>query len=130
MDLQEHVYSVLIVSAAEKFNAALLPMLPASGYDPVTVVSDISAAKRAHIVNVILKFFRVIHMREISYQSAAVADLLRNSNPDYRVAISAEPFLQKFYDLCGRFHSREHQQNVKVLLFRRAVSVYVAVVQR
>ena len=47
MDLQEHVYSVLIVSAAEKFNAALLPMLPASGYDPVTVVSDISAAKRA-----------------------------------------------------------------------------------
>ena len=47
MDLQEHVYSVLIVSAAEKFNAALLPLLPASGFEPVTVVSDISSAKRA-----------------------------------------------------------------------------------
>lgn len=47
MDLQEHVYSVLIVSAAEKFNTALLPLLPASGYEPVTTVSDISAAKRA-----------------------------------------------------------------------------------
>ena len=47
MDLQEHVYSVLVVSAAEKFNAALLPLLPASSFEPVTVVSDISAAKRA-----------------------------------------------------------------------------------
>ena len=47
MELKEHVYSVLVVSAAEKFNAALLPLLPASGFDPVRVVSDISAAKRA-----------------------------------------------------------------------------------
>ena len=47
MDLQEHVYSVLVVSAAEKLNAALLPLLPASGYEPITVVSDISSAKRA-----------------------------------------------------------------------------------
>ncbi len=47
MDLQEHVYSVLVVSAAEKLNAVLLPLLPASGYEPITVVSDISAAKRA-----------------------------------------------------------------------------------
>ena len=47
MQLQERVYSVLVVSAAEKFNAALLPLLPASGFEPVTVVSDISSAKRA-----------------------------------------------------------------------------------
>jgi len=47
MQLQEHVYSVLVVSAAEKFNASLLPLLPASGFEPVTVVGDISAAKRA-----------------------------------------------------------------------------------
>lgn len=47
MDLKEHVYSVLVVSAAEQFNAALLPLLPSSGYEPVRVVSDISAAKRA-----------------------------------------------------------------------------------
>ena len=47
MDLKERVYSVLVVSAAEQFNAALLPLLPSSGYDPVRVVSDISSAKRA-----------------------------------------------------------------------------------
>lgn len=47
MQMQEHVYSVLVVSAAEKFNTALLPLLPASSFEPVTVVSDISAAKRA-----------------------------------------------------------------------------------
>ncbi len=47
MELEERVYSVLVVSAAEKFNAALLPLLPSSGYDPVRVVSDVSSAKRA-----------------------------------------------------------------------------------
>ena len=47
MDLKERVYSVLVVSAAEQFNAALLPLLPSSGYDPVRVVSDVSSAKRA-----------------------------------------------------------------------------------
>ena len=47
MDLKERVYSVLVVSAAEKFNAALLPLLPSSGYEPVRIVSDISTAKRA-----------------------------------------------------------------------------------
>ena len=46
MDLKERVYSVLVVSAAEKFNAALLPLLPSSGYEPVRIVSDISTAKR------------------------------------------------------------------------------------
>ena len=47
MDLKERVYSVLVVSAAEQFNAALLPLLPSSGYDPVRVVGDVSTAKRA-----------------------------------------------------------------------------------
>ena len=47
MDLKERVYSVLVVSAAEQFTAALLPLLPSSGYDPVRVVSDVSSAKRA-----------------------------------------------------------------------------------
>ncbi|MBQ5969098.1 MAG: ANTAR domain-containing protein [Clostridia bacterium] len=47
MELQERVYSVLVVSAAEKFNEALLPLLPSSGFAPVRMVTDISAAKRA-----------------------------------------------------------------------------------
>ena len=46
MSLQERIYSVLVVSAAEKLNCALLPMLPAPHYSPVHVVSNISAAKR------------------------------------------------------------------------------------
>lgn len=46
MSLKECVYSVLVVSAAENFNAALQPLLPESLYYPVYVVSSASAAKR------------------------------------------------------------------------------------
>lgn len=47
MSLKERIYSVLIVSAAESFNTALLNLLPESNYNPVKTVSSISAAKRA-----------------------------------------------------------------------------------
>ena len=47
MSLKEQVYSVLIVSAAERFNDALSLLLPPSRYQPVCKVSDISTAKRA-----------------------------------------------------------------------------------
>ena len=46
MSLKERVYSVLVVSASEKFNDALYDMLPDSTYSPVETVSDISSAKR------------------------------------------------------------------------------------
>lgn len=46
MSLKEHVYSVLVVSSAENFNASLSTLLPISAYDPVHTVSDVSAAKR------------------------------------------------------------------------------------
>lgn len=46
MSLLERVYSVLVVSAAEKLNAALLSRLPESRCSPVHVVSNVSAAKR------------------------------------------------------------------------------------
>lgn len=47
MSLKEQVYSVLVVSSAENFNATLSTLLPESGYLPVHVVSNVSAAKRA-----------------------------------------------------------------------------------
>ena len=47
MSLKERIYSVLIVSAAEKLNTALSSMLPEAHYDPVKIVSSVSAAKRA-----------------------------------------------------------------------------------
>ena len=46
MSLQERVYSVLIVSAAEKTNAALVSLLPESRFRPVRVVTSVNAAKR------------------------------------------------------------------------------------
>ncbi|MBR5742802.1 MAG: ANTAR domain-containing protein [Clostridia bacterium] len=46
MSLRERVYSVLVVSTAEKLNTALVSMLPESHYDPVQIVSNVSAAKR------------------------------------------------------------------------------------
>lgn len=47
MGPKERVYSVLVVSAAENFNTALMTMLPPSVYHPVSIVSGSSAAKRA-----------------------------------------------------------------------------------
>ena len=47
MPQPERVYSVLLVSAAGNFNAALGELLPAAVFTPVHTVSDVSAAKRA-----------------------------------------------------------------------------------
>lgn len=46
MSLKERVYSVLIVSCAERFNTAVTEMLPQSKYNPVCFVTSISEAKR------------------------------------------------------------------------------------
>ncbi|MBO4326385.1 MAG: ANTAR domain-containing protein [Clostridia bacterium] len=46
MSLKERIYSVLVVSAADKPNNALVSMLPESHYGPVQVATSISAAKR------------------------------------------------------------------------------------
>lgn len=47
MSLKEQVYSVLVVSASEKFNQAICEIFPLPVFCPVQVVSNISAAKRA-----------------------------------------------------------------------------------
>ncbi len=47
MSLQERVYSVLVVSAAEKLNSALSEFLSKSHYQPVRIVSSVSAGERA-----------------------------------------------------------------------------------
>ncbi len=46
MSLKERVYSVLVVSAAEKLNTALLSMLPEARFSPVRVAASVSAARR------------------------------------------------------------------------------------
>ena len=47
MDFQEHIYSILVVSASESFNAALASLLPVSRFAPVRYAASISAAKQA-----------------------------------------------------------------------------------
>lgn len=47
MSLQEQVYSVLIVSASDTFNTALIPLLPESIFSPVRIENSVNAAKRA-----------------------------------------------------------------------------------
>ena len=47
MSLKERVYSVLVVSAAEKMNIALSDLLPGSHYQPIRFVSNVSAGKYA-----------------------------------------------------------------------------------
>jgi len=46
MSLKERVYSVLVVSAAEKLNTALFSMLPEAHFGPVRTAGSVSAAKR------------------------------------------------------------------------------------
>lgn len=46
MSLKEHIYSVLVVSASESFNAATKDLLPSSGYMPVYTATNVSEAKR------------------------------------------------------------------------------------
>ena len=47
MNLKERAYSVLVVSASDKFNEAMTALLPEFACCPVRFASDISAAKRA-----------------------------------------------------------------------------------
>lgn len=47
MSLKEQIYSVLVVSATNNFNSALKDLLPEAKYKPVSIVSSVSAAKRA-----------------------------------------------------------------------------------
>lgn len=46
MVFNEQTYSVLVVSAAQKFQEALTQMLPGSEYYPVCMVTNIAAARR------------------------------------------------------------------------------------
>ena len=46
MSLKEQIYSVLIVSASDKFNQSLPEIFPLPVFSPVNTVTDISAAKR------------------------------------------------------------------------------------
>lgn len=46
MSLKERVYSVLVISAKENFNASLQSLFPESKYAPVQMVSSVSLAKR------------------------------------------------------------------------------------
>lgn len=47
MSFQEHIYSVLVVSASESFNASLEALLPDLKFSPVRTETSISSAKRA-----------------------------------------------------------------------------------
>lgn len=47
MSLKERIYSVLVVSAAESFNSSLPSMLPENAFEPVTLETSLSAAKRS-----------------------------------------------------------------------------------
>ena len=46
MSLKERVYSVLLVSASERFRDSLLPLLPESVYSPVVTVASVGSAER------------------------------------------------------------------------------------
>lgn len=46
MVFQERTYSVLLVSAGEKFNTAIMPLLPATDYWPVNTAKSVGEAQR------------------------------------------------------------------------------------
>lgn len=47
MELKEQTYSVLAVSASEKFNKLIPELFPASVFSPINTVASMNAAKRA-----------------------------------------------------------------------------------
>ena len=47
MSLREQVYSVLVVSASEKFNQALPEFFPVPVFSPLNIVSNVSSARQA-----------------------------------------------------------------------------------
>ena len=46
MVFQERTYSVLVVSASDKFNSSIMALLPVTDYWPVNIAKSISEAKR------------------------------------------------------------------------------------
>lgn len=46
MNLEQHRYSLLLVSSAARFNCTLTAMLPGSLYSPVSIAADITGARR------------------------------------------------------------------------------------
>ncbi|MGN1003830.1 MAG: ANTAR domain-containing response regulator [Oscillospiraceae bacterium] len=46
MVFQERTYSVLLVSASEKFNTTIMPLLPATDYWPVNTAKSVGEAQR------------------------------------------------------------------------------------
>lgn len=46
MPLKERAYSVLVISAAEKFNTSLSALMPEAVYSPVRVAGSVNAAQR------------------------------------------------------------------------------------
>ncbi|WP_122642340.1 ANTAR domain-containing response regulator [Luxibacter massiliensis] len=46
MPLKEYIYSILIVSASDSFNASFIAMLPKKEYSPIDIVQSISGARR------------------------------------------------------------------------------------
>ena len=47
MNLQEQIYSVLIVSASDSFNSSLTSLFPESKFDPVRIETSVGSARRA-----------------------------------------------------------------------------------
>jgi response regulator NasT len=45
--MEEHAYSVLVVSSAESFNNAMTAMLPKASFQPIISVPTVAAARRA-----------------------------------------------------------------------------------
>lgn len=46
MPFQEYIYSILIVSASERFNSTFTALLPKKDYSPIDIVQNISHARR------------------------------------------------------------------------------------
>ena len=51
IDMTEHIYSVLVVSSAEKFVKPMLEMLPEKMFDPIMTATDATQARRKLLEN-------------------------------------------------------------------------------
>ena len=71
MVFSDQTYSVLVVSAAQKFNEAFAAMLPGSEYYPVRFVGNIAAARREMVNKTFMKL-RIVRWENTLFITVAV----------------------------------------------------------
>nr|MCR5654514.1 ANTAR domain-containing protein [Lachnospiraceae bacterium] len=92
------VYSVLLVSAAEKFNTSLMPLFAGGRFEPVTVVDSVAKARRK-LVDRSFDFVIVNSPMPDEFGRSLVVDLASNPGIVPLLLVKNEMYEELFFKL-------------------------------